>query len=95
MTIHATHRMGAILVSALLLILIATIVQPLGWKSAALLLAALSGQVALGIGNVVAMLPLPVAVAHNLMGLVLLLTLIWVMTQLWRPHQYLHSASLH
>lgn len=72
-SIHWLHRLGATLVSALLLYVVAS-----GWKEAKarprllLLLAAWGLQVALGIANVLLLLPLPIAVAHNAGALLLL-----------------------
>lgn len=79
--IHVMHRIGALIT---LLVL-----GWLGWRAMALghyqpalrtagllLLIVLAAQVSLGIGNVVLSLPLPVAVAHNGVGALLLLTLV-------------------
>lgn len=73
--IHWLHRVGAVLVSLLLWMLVLS-----GWRQAALrprllvLLAAWLLQVALGIANVLLQLPLPLAVAHNAGALLLLST---------------------
>ncbi|WP_407331693.1 COX15/CtaA family protein [Enterovibrio sp. 27052020O] len=75
-TIHATHRIGAMVVTALVLLLAMAIRRPLGNASAMLLVGALLIQISLGITNVVALLPLSVAVAHNLCGLLLLLVMV-------------------
>ncbi|MBV7298692.1 COX15/CtaA family protein [Enterovibrio paralichthyis] len=72
-TIHATHRLGAMLVTALVLLLAVAVKKPLGSGVSWMLGAALALQITLGVTNVVAYLPLPVAVAHNLGGLLLLL----------------------
>ena len=78
--IHMTHRIGALVTTAYV-----------GWlvwyawrlaehdglrKIAALVLVALVVQVALGLSNVIWHLPLPVAVAHNAGGALLLMTLV-------------------
>ena len=76
--IHVTHRLGALLLALVLLLL--------GWglhrrgfsRLAALLLLALALQVSLGISNVVLQLPLAVAVAHNIGGACLLLVLVLI-----------------
>ncbi|TDF83176.1 heme A synthase [Pseudomonas sp. H9] len=76
--IHLSHRMGALLVTGVLLIL--------SWKLyrhglgglARLVLLALAVQVGLGISNVLFHLPLPVAVAHNAGGAMLLLSMVLV-----------------
>ncbi|WP_346838321.1 COX15/CtaA family protein [Microbulbifer sp. SAOS-129_SWC] len=74
--IHITHRIGALVVSVLVLTLAA-----LAWRAgsrrwAVGLAAVLALQVCLGIANVVLFLPLPVAVAHNACAALLLLGLL-------------------
>lgn len=74
--IHLTHRLGA-LTLALYLPLLAWRLWRAGLaRLAGLLLAVLALQLALGVSNVLLHLPLPVAVAHNGGGALLLLTLI-------------------
>ena len=76
--IHVSHRLGAMLVLAVL--------SMLGWKLhrhglsglARLVLLALALQLSLGISNVLFHLPLGVAVAHNAGGVLLLLTMVLV-----------------
>lgn len=76
--IHISHRLGALLVTAVLLLL--------GWKLqrhglsglARLVLLALGLQLSLGISNVLLHLPLAVAVAHNAGGALLLLSMVLV-----------------
>lgn len=73
--IHWLHRLGALLLSVALLLAVR-----LNWQHAALrprlllLLGALLLQLALGAANVLLLLPLPLAVAHNI-GAMLLLAL--------------------
>ncbi|MCG2837162.1 COX15/CtaA family protein [Photobacterium sp. WH77] len=75
-SIHAAHRIGAML-TTLVILLLAWRLWHIGWRRyAALILALLSAQIALGVTNVLASLPLPVAVAHNLGGLGLLLSVL-------------------
>ena len=77
--IHVGHRLGALLAS-----LVIACAALLAWRSrqprlrrvASCILAALALQVGLGITNVLGGLPLPVAVAHNGVAAVLLLTLL-------------------
>lgn len=74
--IHLTHRVGAMLVSLLVLTLAA-----LAWRAGSRrwaigLVAVLGLQVFLGIANVVFFLPLPIAVAHNAGAALLLLGLL-------------------
>ncbi len=80
MTMHVAHRIGAVItliVVGLLLIRGYRLAQSsvirssLGWVSLALVV-----QLVLGLSNVVLMLPLSVAVAHNLVGALLLLSLV-------------------
>lgn len=63
--IHLTHRIGALLVTLVLLGL-AWQLKAVGMtRLAGLVLTALAAQISLGISNVLFHLPLPVAVAHN------------------------------
>jgi cytochrome c oxidase assembly protein subunit 15 len=76
--IHLTHRIGALLVTLVLLGL-AWQLKAVGMtRLAAMVLIALAAQITLGISNVVFHLPLPVAVAHNAGGAALLLTMVLV-----------------
>lgn len=72
--IHMTHRLGALTVSLILLTLSWQLWRNGLGRLAGLLLAALALQIGLGMGNVLLNLPLPVAVAHNGGGALLLLT---------------------
>lgn len=79
--IHFSHRLGAIAVTVTLLTLVVLL-----WRSkvgaasrwAGILLAVLALQVTLGISNVHWVLPLPVAVAHNAVGAMLLLVMVTI-----------------
>lgn len=83
--IHVSHRVGALVVSVTTLALAwqmwQTRVQPLR-RLAMFLLAVLLLQFSLGVTNILAMLPLGVAVAHNIGGALLLLTLVTVNYQI-------------
>ncbi len=83
--IHMTHRIGALCVT-LVLLLLAWRLQRSGlvWPTALMLLG-LSLQIGLGISNVLLHLPLPVAVAHNGGGALLLLSLVLVNYRLRAP----------
>ncbi len=77
--IHVAHRLGALVVTFLVLLLCyrlltlgSTVSQPIAW----LLLLVLAVQVGLGITNVLGSLPLAVAVAHNGVGALLLLVMV-------------------
>lgn len=79
MTIHVTHRIGAILVALLVGLLVLQllkhelhVVRRLG----SIVAVVLGIQLALGVSNVVFHLPLPIAVLHNLGAACLLLSLI-------------------
>ena len=76
--IHMTHRIGAVLVTLVLLLLAWQLKRNGLTRLAGLLVLALAVQVSLGISNVVLHLPLLVAVAHNLGGAALLLTLVLI-----------------
>lgn len=80
--IHVSHRLGAVVVSLLVLLLwwklvsFGTVVtRPIAW----LLLVVLTCQIGLGISNVLGSLPLAVAVAHNAVGALLLLVIVTLM----------------
>ncbi len=76
--IHMSHRIGAVLVTLVLLALAWQLKRHAQPRLAALLVAALVLQISLGISNVVLHLPLLVAVAHNLGGAALLLTVVLI-----------------
>ncbi|MFJ2281511.1 heme A synthase [Pseudomonas sp. NPDC087803] len=76
--IHLTHRIGALLVTLVLLGL-AWQLRAVGMtRLAGLVVIALAAQITLGISNVLFHLPLPVAVAHNAGGAALLLSMVLV-----------------
>lgn len=77
MAVHVTHRLGALAVTAILLLLAFNLFRHsrMGRKLAALLLLILTLQLSLGVANILLQLPLPVAVAHNGVAALLLLTL--------------------
>ena len=82
--IHLTHRLGALLTS---LVILSVALCALGRRQPALrpgalfLLCALCLQVSLGIANVLLRLPLPVALAHNAVAALLLLSLLTLYRQ--------------
>jgi len=74
-TIQWMHRLGALVTTLYLVFLIIKLFAS-GWKKFALwILAVLVAQVSLGITNVVLSLPLAVAVAHNGVAVLLLMSL--------------------
>lgn len=75
--IHWTHRLGALITFLLLAVLVFKMVRiPSLAKLGAVIGLVLLLQIGLGISNVLFSLPLPVAVAHNGVAALLLLTLI-------------------
>ncbi|MBV2133382.1 COX15/CtaA family protein [Pseudomonas sp. MAP12] len=83
--IHLSHRLGAVLVSLLLLVLAVQLLRHGRSRLAGLLLLALLAQVSLGVANVLLHLPLAVALAHNLGGAALLLVLVLINYRLRVP----------
>jgi len=86
--IHMTHRLGAIVASFALIITALLSLKrtqsPTIRKLAIGLLIVLAVQFSLGLSNIILMLPLSVAVAHNVVALLLLLTLITLIVSLQR-----------
>jgi len=81
-TVHYLHRIGA-LVTTIVLSLLALLMlfksnNDLLRKLSVLLLFLLTTQVTLGIANVVLVLPIPIAVAHNAIAAALLLSLLLI-----------------
>jgi cytochrome c oxidase assembly protein subunit 15 len=76
--IHWAHRLGALLAAAAVGGLAWRLLRVGHGRSAWLLLGLLGVQVGLGIANVLAGLPLAVAVAHNLGAALLLASLVWL-----------------
>ena len=77
--IHLSHRVGAILVCIAIVLLVIRLWQtgyPGAKKWAKWLVAVLCAQLVLGICNVLLALPLTVAVAHNAIGALLLVSLV-------------------
>lgn len=83
--IHFTHRIGALITTCVVLLLAWRLLRAGLPKLAGLVATALAVQVALGITNVLAHLPLAVAVAHNAGGACLLLTMVAVNYRLRAP----------
>jgi cytochrome c oxidase assembly protein subunit 15 len=83
--IHWTHRVGALVTFLYLGSLGIALARTRGYGVlGALLLAALCAQVTLGITNILAGLPLPVAVAHNAVAALLLALLVVLNFRLFR-----------
>ncbi|KGY13104.1 cytochrome B561 [Vibrio tubiashii] len=96
MTIHITHRIGAVVVtlfvSTLALMLFAE-KSPIYAKVAKGLLSMLAIQIALGVGNVLLSLPLLIAVAHNLGAAILLLIVLRTNYLIWQVNQQVAMDS--
>ncbi|GLP95952.1 COX15/CtaA family protein [Paraferrimonas sedimenticola] len=88
MTVHISHRVGAVVVSLVLLLLgwrmLRACQNPLVRQAAWLMLALLVVQFGLGVSNIVWQLPLAVAVAHNGGAALLLLSLVLINYLSWR-----------
>jgi cytochrome c oxidase assembly protein subunit 15 len=75
--IHWVHRLGALIVFCYLTLLAIAVLRTQGLqKYGALLLVVLCVQVALGIGNVLLILPLALAVAHSAVAALLLIAMV-------------------
>jgi cytochrome c oxidase assembly protein subunit 15 len=78
--IQVSHRIGAVVTFALLLVLAARLIaSPVSRPAGLLLLLAAVIQVSLGILNVILQLPLAVAVAHNGTAALLMIILLWLL----------------
>lgn len=76
-TIHVTHRIGAVVVCGVVGAFVWQLMRsPQYRRLATAITVVLVLQILLGITNVLAHLPLAVAVSHNLVGLILLLTVV-------------------
>lgn len=84
--IHFTHRVGAVVVTLYLIALVGAVMAlrvPSSKKISILILGLLITQVSLGVSNILLMVPLPVAVAHNAVGALLLLSLVLLSARMW------------
>lgn len=81
--IQLSHRIGALLTVAAVLIVVAALFRVRGMRGPALCLAALlAAQVMLGIANVWFGLPLPVATAHNAVAALLVAQFVLILSRL-------------
>jgi cytochrome c oxidase assembly protein subunit 15 len=81
-TIHWMHRVGALITTLYLLFLSYSLAMKGRHKYASWLIAVLTVQVTLGISNVLLSLPLHVAVAHNGIAALLLLSMVGIARKL-------------
>ncbi len=93
--IHFTHRVGALITTLAVLYLAWRLLRTGLPRLAGLVVVALLVQVSLGITNVLAHLPLAVAVAHNAGGACLLLVMVAVNYRLRSPGQAASFARPH
>ncbi len=85
-TIHVTHRIGALVTTLILGVYLFKLARfGVAMRYWLIPLAALCSQVGLGINNIVSILPLSNAVAHNVMGLMLLLSMLLSVQPLLSP----------
>lgn len=84
--IHWTHRIGALVTTIIFMPLALLLLKLQATKEASLLGGMLLTQVVLGILNVLLDLPLHVAVAHNAVAALLLLSLVYVVFRLKKEH---------
>jgi len=83
--IHFVHRLGAIVAAALLALFAFRLMRsPGGRPAGGAVLAALAAQLGLGIGIVLLGVPLSIAVAHNGVALILLLTVVHANQRIWQ-----------
>lgn len=92
--IHVTHRLGAVIVLGYFVVLLTLLWRNRGDsgldRSIALVAAALTVQIGLGLANVWLYIPLSIAVAHNAMGAGLLLTVVHL---IWQHRQLPQSET--
>ncbi|WP_371929363.1 heme A synthase [Photobacterium sp. CCB-ST2H9] len=92
-SIHAAHRIGA-MITTLVVLLLGWRLWRIGWRRHAMaVMLLLAVQAGLGVTNVLASLPLPVAVAHNLGGLCLLLGMLTICLALYRARPVVSEES--
>lgn len=93
--IHYSHRMGALLVTLYTLALIAWLWRVRDHRIRQLLLllsAVLILQVGLGLSNIIFMVPLKVAVAHNAVGALLLAVWVTLAARIWMAEKPAQEA---
>lgn len=84
--IHFIHRLGALVTTLYLMTLcgvLLAIKEPRIRRMGMIILSALGVQIVLGLGNVLFMIPLTLAVLHNAGGAILLLTLVTLAMKIW------------
>ncbi len=97
-TIHVSHRIGALITTLYLIVLFAYLLRSNQFSSftqrvAAVGLGILTIQVVLGVSNIVLQLPLAIAVAHNGFAAILMMTLILLTFSLYQTGGRSHVES--
>ncbi len=95
--IHVSHRIGAIITALAVGLLCLRLMRQQSQtmtRFAQSILALLVIQIALGVSNVIFSLPLTVAVAHNMVAALLLITLVALRTQFWLTQRYANGETL-
>ena len=86
--IHFTHRVGALMTFLVVSYFVLRLFKYLPLRGLGLLIGSvLLVQISLGISNVVFYLPLPIAVSHNSVAALLLITLLYANYRLWQYRQ--------
>ncbi len=83
---HVIHRLGAVITSLYLLVFcgfLLSVGSATVSRAACVILGVLFAQVALGVTNVLLVIPLPVAVLHNAGGALLMIALVALGTRIW------------
>ncbi len=96
--IHFFHRIGAVLTACTLLLLVVVLLKTKeahAQRMAFLITGVLFLQIGLGLSNVFFTLPLPVAVAHNCVGALLLLCLVTLNQRVWTVCLALQAAKVY
>ncbi|MCO7224634.1 heme A synthase [Pleionea sp. CnH1-48] len=96
--IHVSHRIGAIVTSLVILLLIVSLMKKaessISRKMVPLFSSLLVIQVALGVSNVVFHLPLSIAVAHNGVAALLLVSLVAYRTIIWQHERQFEQQGV-
>lgn len=90
--IHAMHRVGAVVVVAMLSLLIWLLLKQRQYLFVLAVSIVLTGQLLLGLANVYFQLPLYNAVAHNVVGALLAGTLVWLNWHLFTQRKLVMSS---
>ncbi len=96
-TIHVSHRIGAMVTTIAIILLLITIHRrcstPAIKRATLPVFITLLVQLSLGVANIILQLPLPIAVAHNLVAALLMMSLIFLNTRLYWSGVTKHDTS--